>query len=508
MTPPLTLWLVFGDAGRPGNGALRLLDRLCDDPRYDIARCFTAPPPRDRTSAPIRAQLGLESALPLPGPYDSTHWPDVRDRIEHLGSPITGACDVVVDFTHAPEVAGFAAQARHGLWRLDAFAPGGGIAAALSGAPATPVQLTRLPAPDAPPRLIAAALYDTKPLAGRNRAYIREKSVQLIERELARLHRDGAPADAGPPDIPAVPRATALAGYGARTLADIAGRLNRRVAARTGRTPRRFALRSGPGTPEDFNPSQAREIPMPDNHFWADPFLIPYQGQTFCLFEDYDYATGLGQIGAGILTDTSLTYIGPAHTAAHHLSYPFVFAHDGEIYMMPETQAARRLEIWRATRFPTQWSLHATALKGQRLADSVLLNDAGTWWLFTNICRDGFGDFCGELHLFRVDGPDLTRIEPHRLNPIVIGADTARGAGRIHRVGRRLLRFSQDNTGGVYGYGLNAMAIDRLDLDDYAEHRVRHVTPDFSPGLIGCHHFDSASGRFIIDVRRVMREFG
>ncbi len=500
MAPPLTLWLVFGDTGRPGNGELRLLDRLCDDPRYDVARCFTAPPPRDRTSAPIRAQLALESALPLPGPYDSTHWPAVRERTEHLAPPITGACDVVVDFTHAPEVAGLAAHARHGFWRLDAFAPDGGIAAALDGTPATPVQLTRLSTHDAKPRLIAMALYDTKPLASRNRAYIREKSVQLIERALARLHRDGTPADAPVANIPATP-ASALAGYGTRALAEFTGRLNRRIAARTGRTPRRFALRTGPGTLTDFDPALAREIPMPDNHFWADPFLIPYQGQTFCFFEDYDYATGLGQIGVGILTDAGLTHIGPAHKAAHHLSYPFVFAHEGAIYMMPETQAAKRLEIWRATDFPTEWTLHATAFNGQRLADSILLNDAGTWWLFTNICRDGFGDFCGALHLFRVDGPTLTRIEPHRLNPVVIGADTARGAGRIHRVGTRLLRLSQDNTGGVYGYGLNVMQIDRLDIDDYAEHRIRHIIPDFAPGLIGCHHMDSASGRVIIDVR-------
>jgi len=501
MTAPLVLWLVLSDADHPGNGELRLLDRLCDDPRYDIARCSTAPPPRDRTSAPIRAQLALESALPLPGPYDSAHWPAIRDRTEHLAAPIAGTCDVVVDFTHAPEADRLASHARHGLWRLDAFAADGGIAAALHGAPASPVHLTRLPAPDAAPRLIASARYDTKPLISRNRAYVREKSVQLIERELARLHRDGTPIDAAAADMPTAPRATALAGYGARSLAEITGRLTRRIAARTERSPRRFALRTGPGTLTDFDPSQTREIPMPYNHFRADPFLIQHQGQTFCFFEDYDYATGLGHIGVGILTDTGLDDIGPALTAAHHLSYPFVFAHDDAIYMMPETQAAKRLEIWRATDFPTEWTLHATAFNGQRLADSVLLNDAGTWWLFTNICRDGFGDFCGELHLFRVDGPALTRIEPHRLNPVVIGADTARGAGRIHRIGDRLLRLSQDNTGGVYGYGLNVMAIDRLDIDDYAEHRIRHITPDFAPGLIGCHHMDSASGRVIIDVR-------
>jgi hypothetical protein len=31
----------------------------------------------------------------------------------------------------------------------------------------------------------------------------------------------------------------------------------------------------------------------------------------------------------------------------HHLSYPFVFSHDGAVYMIPETSAANRVELLR-----------------------------------------------------------------------------------------------------------------------------------------------------------------
>jgi hypothetical protein len=159
------------------------------------------------------------------------------------------------------------------------------------------------------------------------------------------------------------------------------------------------------------------------------------------------------------------------------------------------------LEIWRCTAFPGEWVLHATALEGTSVCDSVLFERDGEWWLFTHISRDRFGDFCSDLHVFRVDGPGLTGLVPHRLNPVVTDARVARGGGRIHRVDGRMLRFSQDNTTGSYGGALNVMEITRLDLDHYEELRVRHITPGFAPGLMGCHHFDAVDGWVVMDVR-------
>jgi hypothetical protein len=103
--------------------------------------------------------------------------------------------------------------------------------------------------------------------------------------------------------------------------------------------------------------------------------------------------------------------------------------------------------------------------------------------------------------VFEVDGPELTRIEPHKHNPVVIGSTVARGAGRIFEHDGRLLRPSQRNTNGVYGYGLNIMEIEELTLDDYRERCIRTITPGFKPGLRGCHHFDATNGRYILDAR-------
>jgi hypothetical protein len=40
----------------------------------------------------------------------------------------------------------------------------------------------------------------------------------------------------------------------------------------------------------------------------------------------------------------------------HHLSYPFVFEQDGQIWMIPESGAARNVSLYRAVEFPHRWT--------------------------------------------------------------------------------------------------------------------------------------------------------
>jgi hypothetical protein len=45
------------------------------------------------------------------------------------------------------------------------------------------------------------------------------------------------------------------------------------------------------------------------------------------------------------------------------------------------------------------------------------------------------------------------------------------------------------------------MEVTELSLEVYSERCIRTIEPDFKPGLVGCHHFDAAGGRYILDAR-------
>lgn len=476
--------------------AARLLAGLLADPEFAVRIFDTSEPLRESLMPSAQAVLATERRV-IPTPR-RTQMPVLGSfMVEPAEAARHASLDLVLDLGGGMVDAGLAGAAQHGLWRVTS-AP---LGAALSGATCTEATLIRHGVGMLPPRIVAKAIYDTKPLATHNAAYVTEKSAQMILREVKRCAHTGTPADLGPAEMPAVITAPGALGYVFRTAVKAVQRVRHRIAAQRHKIRQGFSLRIGRGSAQDFDPLAMRPVPMPPNALWADPFLIAHEGAVYCFFEDYDPGVGRGHISVGRVTEAGLVDVKAALKLPHHMSYPFMFHHDGALLMMPEVHQSGRLEIWRCTEFPGAWELCSSALDGTPVADSVLFERDGTWWLFTHISHDSFGDFSSDLHVFRVDGPQLTGLVPHRLNPVVTDASTARGGGRIHNAAGRMLRVSQDNSGGSYGYGLNVMEIVRLDIDHYEERRMRHITPDFMPGLMGCHHFDALDGWCVMDVR-------
>ncbi|MEM1431549.1 MAG: hypothetical protein AAGG09_19000 [Pseudomonadota bacterium] len=499
-TKPLGVALVLLDRNAPpgvAHGAAHLAQWIADDPRVELVSVDRVPAPRVQGVVP--RLMRAEARLHRPG------------APRPLPSPVGGAPDVVVDLTGAQAFAG--QTPRFGVWRLSAHAPGAGFAAIASGAGVTEVVLTAERSGQATP--IERAIYGTKPLAGLNAAFIGEKSVQLVCRALAELNLTG---DLPAPDVPnsslpatarsdvgsgpeSAPERAGLLRYAALVAPRLAARFGGKLGRLAGRRRPAFALRICKGGPLDFDPTRGVTLRPPAGHFWADPFLHVAGGAPYLFYEDYDGSVGRGLLKVARLDCDRLVELGSPIASDDHLSYPFVFAADGEIWMIPETVASRRIEIWRAVEFPLHWERVGTALDGYAAADSVVMCHNGAWWLFTNISNDSFGDHCAELHLFRADGPDLRRLEPHPLNPVVVDSTRARGAGRVWAEGGRLYRASQNSSHGVYGWGLNVMEITRLDGTGYAERRAREITPLTVPGLQACHHMDFAQGRVVIDLR-------
>ena len=92
----------------------------------------------------------------------------------------------------------------------------------------------------------------------------------------------------------------------------------------------------------------------PKDRFYADPFLIERDGKTFIFLEDLRYSEGRALISCCELdADGTPGPVFEVLRRPYHLSYPFLFEENGEIYMIPETKSNRTVELYRATKFPT-----------------------------------------------------------------------------------------------------------------------------------------------------------
>lgn len=205
-----------------------------------------------------------------------------------------------------------------------------------------------------------------------------------------------------------------------------------------------------------------QELPDDGSRFYADPFPILYRGQLTLFVEDYIHRLGKAIISAVPFGPAGpLGRPEPVLELPYHLSYPFVFERDGEVWMVPESCANGTVDLYRATAFPRGWVKETTLLSGVVASDATLVEHGGAWWLFATV-RDGGGAFSDALHLW--SAPDFRGPwTPHPKNPVLIDIASARPAGRMVRRGNDLLRPVQDCRRS-YGAALGIARISHLDL--------------------------------------------
>jgi hypothetical protein len=243
--------------------------------------------------------------------------------------------------------------------------------------------------------------------------------------------------------------------------------------------------------------AQYHVIEPPKDHYYADPFVVERDGRGYIFFEDYSYDTGKGVI-AYVCVDGPKVMSRPATVldCPYHLSFPFVFEWGGEVYMVPESSEARRIELYRATRFPDQWELERVLMADTNAVDSAILHRDGRFWLFTNIAVDG-APTVDELFVFWSDSLDGDWT-PHPLNPVVSDVRRARAAGRIFELDGRLVRPSQDCS-VRYGGAVVFNELRMVDDEDWEGRPFLRVGPTWHAGSLASHTYNFTRSYDVVD---------
>ncbi len=259
-----------------------------------------------------------------------------------------------------------------------------------------------------------------------------------------------------------------------------------------GRSTKRWFLAMRPHGATSFWP-----IPKPHGSEFADPFAVEEDGRHFIFFEEVPAATARGRISAlEVLGPRECGVPFPVLEAKHHLSYPVVFNHNGEWFLLPESSASHRVSLFQAVRFPDEWEHCANLVEDLPVVDTTPFHLDGTWYFFTTTRAPNVETFL--FYSDRLDG----RWQYHPWNPVCSEAVRARGAGQLFLADGKLVRPSQDHSSG-YGSGIVLNEILRLTKTEYEERPFRTIRPDWLPGLIGTHTLNRDSAYEVVDGLRL-----
>ncbi|EHH69448.1 glucosamine inositolphosphorylceramide transferase family protein [Gluconobacter morbifer] len=239
-----------------------------------------------------------------------------------------------------------------------------------------------------------------------------------------------------------------------------------------------------------------------DHRFLADPFGLWRDGQLYVFAEAYDYRQPHGVIE--VLAYDRTGHLVQRETVLKedwHLSYPYVFEHEGETYLLPEASESGRLSLYRSVAFPWGWEKVDAFDFPIGAIDATPFHHAGRWWMFWTPpgSRD---ERQSMLHISVADSlfglwQDMGLFLKDRQG--------ARPGGTPVVVEGEIFLPTQDCQ-GTYGRAIRLLKIEGL------ERGLPKVTPDLmlqSPAVFRRHYPDgmhtlSAAGQVtLIDVKKV-----
>ena len=179
-----------------------------------------------------------------------------------------------------------------------------------------------------------------------------------------------------------------------------------------------------------------KEIKGEKGYWYADPLLFEYKGGLFLFCEAFNQKRQAGEIC--VFSHNGQEWVNPRIIISpnYHVSYPCVFEYNGECYMIPESQEAKCIEIYKAVVFPYKWVKVKNLLEDCVVADPTVVKYDDKLFL---LGYTGMKPY--KLSIYRLDINNLN-LQP--IDEIVYDDNCGRPAGRLIPYHNGFIRPSQD----------------------------------------------------------------
>ena len=236
------------------------------------------------------------------------------------------------------------------------------------------------------------------------------------------------------------------------------------------------------------------------NGWTADPFLFVKNGDIYIFGEYYDYRLGRGIIAYAKYNEKTrqINDWEPAIVEPYHLSFPYIYEKDGDVYIIPESNHANCLCRYKAIEFPRKWK-KSIIDKGHRLADTALFSIDNQSYGYT-LQRKMSDPYIYESKIFIDKNECIEYIDGYYNDD----PSTRRLGGAFFESGNSLVKVAQDCS-HFYGEALVFSNFYKNE-NGFQEEILLRLSPemlvfDRSIEPCGIHTYNAAGGYEIIDIK-------
>ena len=239
-------------------------------------------------------------------------------------------------------------------------------------------------------------------------------------------------------------------------------------------------------------------IKNPPNRFLADPFPWYYEGKHYCFVEDFCFKENKGCISVYEVNKDGYVELGVAIKEDFHLSYPFLFEDNNNLYMCPESYQNKDIRLYKCIEFPLKWELEIKLVENIQAVDTNIFYKNNKWWMLTNMDSSDSEQFDSELHIFWSDTLLSNKWYPHKLNPVICDSRRGRNGGLLFK-NNDIYRVFQSASFYFYGKSFGVAKIIEISESKFIEEVDFEVKPNFFEDITGTHTYNFKNGLMVID---------
>ena len=229
--------------------------------------------------------------------------------------------------------------------------------------------------------------------------------------------------------------------------------------------------------------------------FQADPFIIEKEDKLYVFYEAFSFLNSKGILRCRILSN-NLDEIGDIKLEGFddlkcHLSFPFLFYLDGNLFMIPESSERKEVILFKSTEFPACWEKVKVLIPEAEFTDNIFFTLDNTCYLISTTLEN-------EMVIHTASG---ILGEWEKINPLLTLCNYHhRGAGTPYFINNKNYILTQECSPDAYGKSIFIKELVSLSPLHFEEKLVANIDPIINKSA-GIHTLNFSNGYIVYDTK-------